>query len=327
MTGLATRIARRLADEWMCFWFEPVPASNLAISRLTFFGLLWLLYVPYDFRGWADVSPALFEPIWLFENFRVPVLSATAIGIAQVTWKVALACSCLGVLSRVSMPIAAVLGLYLLGLPHNFGQTYHFDAMIVIAIGILACSRAGDALSIDQAMRRWRGHPREPQPSGEYLWPAQLICVGVSLVFFAAGVAKLWTSGFQWFLSDHMAMLLDRVQYNISDADPLVNWGSAIARMPFAAQALALTTIVVETAYPVALFSRRLRIPIVLAGAGLLIGIRLLMGPTFEQFLFLNVFWVRWDRVAARVPARFRLRKAYPMEEAGVTATMVGGRR
>ena len=150
MTGLATRIARRLADEWMCFWFEPVPASNLAISRLTFFGLLWLLYVPYDFRGWADVSPALFEPIWLFENERVPDLTSSMPRPSS-------ACSCLGVLSRVSMPIAAVLGLYLLGLPHNFGQTYHFDAMIVIAIGILACSRAGDALSIDQAMRRWRG--------------------------------------------------------------------------------------------------------------------------------------------------------------------------
>lgn len=300
------RVANRPWTAWMRFWFEPVPAANLAISRILFFGLLWALYLPYDYRGWGDVAPALRQPIWLFEDLHLPFLSSGALGVLQAIWKVSLFTSCIGLLSPVSMLVAAALGVYLLGLPHNFGQTYHFDTMIAIAIGILACSRAGDVMSIDAIVARWRGHARRTIASGEYLWPAQLICVGVSLVFFAAGLAKIWTSGSEWFQSDHMAILLDRVQYHISDADPLVNWGSAIARIPWAANLLALTTVAVETAYPIALFSRRLRIPLVLAGAGLLIGIRMLMGPTFEQFLFLNVFWVRWDRVAALVPARFR---------------------
>jgi len=321
---MRVRVIDRAWRAWMRFWFEPVPAANLAISRILFFGLLFALYLPYDYRGWGDVTPALRQPLWLWEDFHLPFLSAHALGIVQAIWKVSLLTSCIGLLSPVSMLVAAGLGCYLLGLPHNFGQTYHFDTMIAIAIGILAFSRAGDILSVDAAVARWRGHMRRPTASGEYLWPSQLICVGVSLVFFAAGVAKIWTSGFEWFQSDHMAILLDRVQYHISDADPIVTWGSAIARIPWAANLLALTTIVVETGYPIALFSRRLRIPLVLAGAGLLIGIRMLMGPTFEQFLFLNVFWVRWDRVAALVPARFRA--AYPAAQSTVPGDMAGER-
>lgn len=135
-------------------------------------------------------------------------------------------------------------------------------------------------------------------------WPRQLILAAVSLVFFAAGVAKLWTSGLEWVLSDHIAILLRRVQYHISDADPLVNWGGHLAEMPLAARLLAFATVVTETLYPLALFSRRLRLPLVLGGVGLILGIRFLMGPTFEQFLTINVFWVPWERVGAWLQAR-----------------------
>jgi hypothetical protein len=37
---------------------------------------------------------------------------------------------------------------------------------------------------------------------------------------------------------------------------------------------------------------------------GLLIGIRLTMGPTFPQFVLCHLFWVPWDRVAAALARR-----------------------
>lgn len=40
---------------------------------------------------------------------------------------------------------------------------------------------------------------------------------------------------------------------------------------------------------------------------GLLVGIRLLMGPTFPQFVICHLFWVPWDRVVAAVSARRRV--------------------
>ena len=311
-----TRLLNSIRDRWIRFWFAPAAATNLGVSRVLFFGALAAFYIPHNFSIWGSVSPAFLQPIWLFETFRVPVLSPAMLVVAETVWKLSLVLSCLGLFSRPSMAVAAVLGTYLLGLPHNFGQTYHFDAVLVLAFWILAFSRAGDAWSLDHLIRTARNEDAAPLPdSPEYTWPVQLILTALSLVFFAAGVAKIWTSGLEWVMSDHMAILLRRVQYHISDADPLVNWGSHIAELPLAARLMAAGTIVVETSYPLSLFSRRLRVPLVLGGMSLIIGIRMLMGPTFEQFLVINVFWVPWDRVGERlrawIPRRTDMRVIY----------------
>lgn len=297
----------RLLDRWWNFWFAPADAADLGVARLLFFGLLALFYLPYDFSGWGDVSHAYLQPLWLFERLHLPVLSPNMLQALQIVWKIALAAAAVGLLTRLSMAIVAVVGSYLLGLGHNFGQTYHFDALLVLAFWILAFSHAGDAWSID-AWRRRADHPAaaEPAADSEYRWPIQLILVAQALVFFAAGVAKLWTSGSEWFLSDHLALLLQRVQYNISDADPLLSWGSYISTHGWLYHGMAIGTVIVETGYPIALFSRRLRVPMVLAGIGLVVGIRALMGPTFEHFLFINLFWVPWHRVVAAASARVR---------------------
>jgi predicted DCC family thiol-disulfide oxidoreductase YuxK len=297
-------LVRALRDRWMRFWFDTSAATNLGVSRIIFFGVLAAFYMPHDFAVWGAVSPTLLQPIWLFQEFRLPVFSPAGLTLIETAWKLSLVLACLGLCTRASMVVAAVLGTYLVGLPHNFGQIYHFDALLVLAFWILAFSRAGDAWSIDGLIRAARNPDGPPLPrSGEYTWPGQLILVALSLVFFAAGVAKVWTSGIEWALSDHMAILLRRVQYHISDADPVVNWGGHIAELPWAPRLLAAMTMITETCYPLSLFSRRLRVPLILGGISLIVGIRLLMGPTFEQFLIVNVFWVPWDRVGARVRA------------------------
>src|SRR3954462_1053316 len=248
-------MAPRVAAAWKRFWFEPATPTNLGVARCMFFLGLTLFYLPHDFSGWGSVSPSLYQPIWLFDRLGMPVLSEDVLNIIQIIWKVALFCSAIGLMTRSSLFIAALLGTYLLGLGHNFGQTYHFDAILVLAFWILAFSRAGDAWSIDAMRRAARsGDARAPQPSSEYQWPVQLILVALSLVFFAAGFAKLRASGLQWITSDHLSILLDRVQYHISDAEPVLPWGSTVARIPFAAKLMAITTIVFETGYPIALF-------------------------------------------------------------------------
>jgi hypothetical protein len=306
-----TKVLKSIARRWTTFWFEPATPTNLAVSRIVVYGPLAIFYLLHDFSAWGDVSSALYQPIWLFRTLHLPVFSTSVLVVMQAIWKLSLFMAAIGFLTTASCLTSAVLGLYLLGLPHNFGQIYHFDAAIVFTFGVLALSRCGDALSVD-ARRRASRHDSATVPlaSGEYTWPIRLVWVTLSLVFFAAGVAKLWTSGFEWIASDHMALLLRRVQYHISDADPLTNWGSHIAEHPLLTRGLAATTLLVETAYPLALFRTPLRPVIVLAGIGLIVGIRLLMGPTFEHFLLLNAVWVPWDRVGARLRARVRRRHA-----------------
>ncbi len=70
-----TRLLNSIRDRWIRFWFAPAAATNLGVSRVLFFGALAAFYIPHNFSIWGSVSPAFLQPIWLFETFRVPVLS------------------------------------------------------------------------------------------------------------------------------------------------------------------------------------------------------------------------------------------------------------
>src|SRR6266516_1304002 len=167
----------RLGEQWRYFWFEPVSSANLGFCRVLFFGALFLLYLPQDFAAWAKVSNVYWNPIWLFNLLNPPVLSGDLLVIIQIIWKVTLGLSCIGLFTRLSTVVSVILGVYLLGLPHNFGKTHHFDAILVFVLGIMALSRCGDSWSVDRLIwvARERFTSRAPHMSGEYTWPVRTV--------------------------------------------------------------------------------------------------------------------------------------------------------
>jgi len=104
----------------------------------------------------------------------------------------------------------------------------------------------------------------------------------MAFIFCAAGISKLRHSGLDWIGSDNLSLLLLRQQYHLSDGEPLTNWGISVANHRWMARSLAAMSVVVETGFPLVLFSRRARALLVPAGLAFLVGIRILMGPTFE---------------------------------------------
>jgi hypothetical protein len=296
-------------ERWMRFWFEPVEPLNLGLCRVLFFGAFILFYLREDFSAWGEVSNAFWMPISFFETLHLPVLSSGLLAVIQGIWKVSLALSCLGLFTRTSTVSSFIFGVYLLGLQHNFGKMSHYDALVVIVLGIMALSRCGDAYSIDRLIRSVRGgsNPsvqRTPRVSGEYTWPIRAVWLMLALIFFAAGVAKLRHSGLEWIFSDNMMITLIEANYHTSNADPLLPWGLYVAQYGWLTRLLAAATIVLEVSYPLALFSRRARWIIVPGVFFMQVGIRVLMGPTFIQFLICNLFWVPWDRVSRQLGLR-----------------------
>jgi len=291
------------ARRWNYFWLAPAPATNLALCRIAFFGLLCLFYIPQNFTILGEVSSVFWQPIWLFRVLRLPQLSPAELDVLQTIWKAALALACVGLFTRVSTVLAFTGGVYLLGMPYNFGWTYHYDALLVIALGIMAFSRCGDAYSVDHWFQRIRRASRSQPPvcviSGEYTWPFQTVRVLMALVLVAAGLSKLRHTGLPWIFSDNMAILLLAHQYHWADADPLTAWGPWVAQYFWLCQLLAASTVLLQLSFPLALVSARARSVLVPMSALFLIGIRLLMGPTFEQFMIIYVFWVPWRRVHA----------------------------
>jgi hypothetical protein len=309
--------ARKLVEGWNRFWFAPGDPETLGLCRALFFGALLVWQLPHDFSAWGSYSSVFWMPIWLFDVLGLPAFSPGSLMWMQAIWKVSLLFSAIGLFTRAAMAVAFVLGVYLMGLPQNFGQTQHFDTLVVFASGALALSRAADAWSLDA----WRARSiaatnragaeqnvdRPPIDPGEYTWPIRFVWVAMAVIFCAAGIAKLRHSGIEWFASDNLALLLLRQQYHISDGEPWTTWGVWIANHRWIARAMAAAAVSIETLYPLTLVSRRARYVLVPAGLLFLIGIRALMGPTFEQFMICYVFWVPWNRLAAALslsPAR-----------------------
>ncbi len=289
-----------LVRRWNDFWYAPGRPIDLGICRALFFGLLFVWQLNHDFSAWGDYSDVFWMPIWLFDRLRIPLLSAPEINLVQIVWKIALAFSAIGLFCRPAMAVAFVCGTYLMGLPHNFGQTQHFDTLVVFASGALALSRAGDAISVDAWIAARRGH-RRAAPAWEYTWPIRFVWLAMAVIFCAAGLSKLRHSGLDWILSDNLSLLLLRQQYHLSDGEPLTNWGVWVANHAWVARTMAALSVTIETLFPLTLVSRAARLVLVPAGLAFLVGIRVLMGPTFEQFMMCYVFWISWHRIVAAV--------------------------
>jgi len=304
-----------LRAHWRRFWFAPQLATNLAVSRLVFFGAVLLYYWHVDFSEWADVSPVLSDPIALFRFLSLPVFSHSVLTVTQAVWKVSLATSCVGLATRASTAVACVLGTYLMGVPQNFG-THHHDALLAIICGILALSRCGDAWSLD----RWLWSSRLPAgllpANGEYRWPIRLVWVAMVCVFFAAGISKLRWGGLRWVMSDTLAITLIQAGYHVADRDPLARWGLQLAHHVWMCRVVAAGVLLSELSVPLALFNgyaRRVLVPTLFC---IQIGIRLVMGASFTQFLAAYVFWIPWEEMVRRISAAFPASAAAPAQDA-----------
>jgi len=260
------------------------------------------MFVTRDFSALGAVSPVFWKPIQLFRLLGQTQPSVAALELVQIAWKVALVASCLGALTRVATAAAFVLGTYLLGLLFCFGGLGHAKSILVFAMGALALSRCGDSLSVDRWIRARRGEPA-PAPDAEYRWPIRLIWVAIVFVFFGAGISKLRHAGFEWATSQTLAYYLMQANYPLGRpaAPPMNDWGLWLARHAPASRALAAGSMLVELAFPLALFSARLRAILVCAAFLMQLGIAIVMGPDFSNFLVTYVFWIPWDRVARRV--------------------------
>jgi len=272
---------------WARFWFSPAPALRLGVARALLFGGLAAIYAMHEFTGYAEVSPHLSGASWL----HVPVPTATSLRAMHLLWLVALALAALGLFTRIVACMAFGLGSYLLALDGNFGRVHHNDLPVVIALGVLAASRAGDAFSLD-ALRR-----RGPAvPDGEYGWPLRAIQLALALAFLGAGLSKLRHSGLDWITTDSLRIAMLERRYAMIPSHTVL---AGLPHHPLLCKALAAATVATELGYPLALFSRRARAVLVPASLLLLLGFAVFFGPRFLTFAVLTAAWVPWERVLA----------------------------
>jgi hypothetical protein len=126
--------------------------------------------------------------------------------------------------------------------------------------------------------------------------------------------------------SDNFQLLLNRAYYHVSDGDPLTPWGLEIAKHARLSRVMAGAALALETLYIVVLFSPRIRPFLGVAGILFFVGIRMLMGPTFETYLVCGLLLVPWHhmepalvRVRTQLAARLGIFRPAPSQQPPVT--------
>lgn len=293
-----------LQQHWMHFWFEPTGPTNLSLCRLFIFGcfLLRYLIVPHHVRIYPETFADLWQARPLLDVIQLPVLSPQWLGSLETLWLLALACSCLGLMTRLSTFLSFWLGLYLLWIPHNYGKLHHTDMITILVLAVFMLSRCGDSWSLDRVLKRkFSGKQArvagDVPLSGEYTWPIRMAWVILVSIFFAAGISKLRNSGLEWVFSDNLAVMMIKVNYlAYIGYPPLLNWGLYLGQHVWLCQLLAGLVLLLELLSPLALLSRRARRIIAPGLVGMLFAFLLLFMPGFVELFVCQLFWVPWDR-------------------------------
>jgi predicted DCC family thiol-disulfide oxidoreductase YuxK len=255
------------------------------------YATMWLR----DIDLWPLVSRALWHPTFFFGVLALPVATPRLLTVLAGFWQLSLLLTAVGLFTRVSALCSFALGFYLLGLPHNFGKVNHNDAIVVIGLAIFAVSRCGDAWSLDRA---WRSG--DLAPSAEYGWPVRLYQLMLTLVLFAAAVAKVRYSGMTWFLSDNLANTILAHRYTHL---PPTNLGLILAAQPVLCRVAAGAALVLEFSSPL-LLVRSLPWRMLLLGAivSMMLGFGLMLGVLFVEYItLLLIFFLPWRWLGARM--------------------------
>jgi len=286
---LAAVNARAIGRALRTFLFEPTSAVNLGALRILIF---WKLYESTNLGyavGYAKLPATLRRLPYGWEWMREwipfdPVIVARA----EWVFLTASALAVVGLLSRVSACVAALLSVYLLGLPNYFLKIdYGYHAVVLCAL-ILAVSACGDALSLDRLLLRWRGYAAPPLTAA-YTAPVRFCWLILGTVYLFPGLWKLWESGDLWISGIKLKVELYTKWTQLHDFQPL--W--RIDESPFLLSLLGTATLVFEVGFIFGLFNRYTRLLAAFGafafhwGTGVMMAIR--YHPTLPLMLLFDV--------------------------------------
>lgn len=305
-------------DSWL---FAPAPAERLAVLRLLTggFGVTYLAVRLGAFARLADAAPGRFDPVGILWSLDGPLADGLLAGLLAVALTAGVAFTA-GAWFRVSGPAFGLTLLVLTTYRSSWGQLLHFENLMVLHVLVVGLTRSADALSWDARRRRSRHGPGaapggSPPPSPAYGWPVRLAALVTVVTYVLAGLAKLRLGGTEWLVGDtlrnHVAYSAVRLEVLGARPSPLA---APLVDQSWLFPPLAVLTILVELAAPVALLGGRIRDAWVVSAWVLHAGIVALMLVVFPYPLSLVAFapFYRLERAARWVSGFLTRRRWLP---------------
>ena len=243
---------------------EKMSQREFAIKRSLFFLLtIFILYEYENFSIYTKEAIFLWEPYFLFKLFHLKLYSAQTIIVLHLFWILFGLMSALGLLSRLSMILFALLSFYLMGFDRGFNMNFRFCQLIIVSF-ILVCSPTVN-FSLDNLIRtRWfNKKSSKPENSILYRWSIELIIFSNVMMLFCAGLSKLRIVGWDWVLDGYLYYYLEGTTYAYSHKYP--SWVLDMKNFflqfpPWIISTAGWVTLIAELLSPVLLFVKRLRI-------------------------------------------------------------------
>jgi Vitamin K-dependent gamma-carboxylase len=301
---------RRLSAGWNAYWFPPASTLHLAVCRIIAVGaqLFWFYPDLGEHVNLLRKNPEFIEP-QLITRILVTALPREALftpsSFTVLYWAifgVGLA-ALVGLLTRLSLFLFAAGTWILVAHLFSYGDRHHTEALFAIFLLLLAFAPAGERLSVDALVRRWKGL-RPAETSELAIWPLKVVHVLLGFTYFSAGAAKMIHSGFQWMNGYTLQ------GHTLTDAllrgHPVGIW---LAQQHTLAVILSVFTILFELLFWVSLLLPRRWVPaFMLVALMFQVGLYVSGGYDFFQhmvllvllLLFLEPDW--WRRWIARAP-------------------------
>ncbi len=275
------------------FFSVKTSPNNLAIFRIFFFFSLFFQISRGSWLSYAQAPDALrLAPVgvsWFVSSIPIsPELVSVAIGFFYLFAFLGM----IGLYSRTSALLTAIISFYLLGIPNFFGSVCHNHHHIISFAIILACSRCGDSFSVDSYLSR----SRIPEPSVIYTVPIRLIWIMFGVIYFFPGFWKFYYSGLDWALGKNMYYIFHS-KWKMGDA----LFTTLIEQHPIVYQLAGLGTLFFELFFIVLLFIPVVRyIPIVM-GFVFHICSYFFIGINFLGLACCYAVFVNWDSLIKRI--------------------------
>lgn len=295
---------------WNRYWFAPAPYFDLAVVRLLAVALqlviLLVLFHPLPEATRLAAAPAsLYDPILIFNLMNLPFGWGYRpdYEVLQLAYYLALAAgvlSLVGLLTNASLVLFTLANVYLQAFLYSFGDFHHPQAVMMVALGLLALGPSGRVLSLDAWLRRRRQPKRAVDPleaaSPFARWPLLVLQWFFVLMYLSAVFMKMSASGHDWMNGFTLQYYL--LQDGLRWDSPLALWLAQYHELIVLAQYFVIGF---QATFALAVIFPKLRWLYVPAGLALHGGIYLTLTAPFFQWIILYAVFIPWAEAARRV--------------------------
>jgi hypothetical protein len=297
---------------WRRYWFSPAPCFDLAVVRIVVCAvqLFWVFFYNEQYRALqerAALADTFFDPLIILNAFHAFFgwgfrpdfeIVSTIFYISLVAGVLSL----VGLLTNLSLLIFAAASVYLQAYVYSFGDFHHPEAVMMIALSVLAISPSGRVLSLDAWLRRRsRSMPAVDVQSEFAGWAIKLLQWFFVLMYMSAVWSKLSASGLDWPNGYTLQFYLARDGLRWDSF--LGVWLSQFHTLILLGQ---IGVLLFQATFALAVIFPKLRWIYVPAGLGLHVMIYLTLNAPFFSWIALYVVFIPWSDAVRLARGHFK---------------------